>query len=116
MPIKRKKSKHPTLLENAHDIAKGLYEVGIMDATTMRKFDVMCFPEVKELSSAQIKKIRLREKVSQPVFAKCLNISPATVKQWERGERRPQGLALKVLNLIAEQGLGVMGYKHNIAV
>lgn len=98
-------------MENAHDIAKGLYEVGVIDAHTMRRFDAMCFPEVKEFSSNQIKKIRLREKVSQPVFAKCLNISPATVKQWERGEREPRGSSLKLLNLVADQGLGVLGYQ-----
>lgn len=102
--------KHLSLLENAHDIASDLYAVGAIEVTTMRKFDAMCFPEVKKLSSTQIKKIRLREKVSQLVFAKCLNISPATVKQWERGERQPRGLALKVLNLVSEQGLGVLGF------
>ena len=31
MPIKRKKLKHPILLENVHDIASDLYEAGIID-------------------------------------------------------------------------------------
>ena len=101
----KKKSRHPTLLENAHDIAKSLYEVGVIDLQTMRKFDLMCLPDVKEMSSTQIKKLRLREKVSQPIFASCLNISAATIKKWEQGEKRPSGSALKLLNLIAERGL-----------
>jgi putative transcriptional regulator len=104
----KEKYKHVPLMENAHDIAKALYEVGVIDVQTMRKFDLMCLPEVKKLSSAQIKKLRLREKISQPVFAKCLNISPSTVKKWEQGEKQPSGSALKLLNLIAERGIGFL--------
>lgn len=48
----------------------------VIDATTMREFDALCIPPVKELSPAVIKRIRLNEKVSQRVFAQCLNTSP----------------------------------------
>ncbi len=112
---KSKKLKHPSLMETAHDIAKGLYQIGVMDAQTMRKFDLMCLPEVKELSSSQIKKLRLREKVSQPIFASCLNISAATVKKWEQGEKRPSGTAMKLLNLVAERGLDFLKSNEPIA-
>ncbi len=105
MNTKTKKYKHPSLLENAHDIAKDLHEVGIIDAKAMRKFDLLYLAEVKKLSASQIKKLRLREKVSQPVFASCLNISAATVKKWEQGEKSPSGSALKMLNLVAAKGL-----------
>jgi putative transcriptional regulator len=109
--------KPKTLMETAHNIASDLHEIGVIDVQTMRKFDVMCFPEVKEFSSTQIKKLRAREKVSQPIFAKCLNISPVTVKKWEQGEKRPSGSALKLLNLIAERGLGFLsGNATHIAV
>lgn len=101
---------HKTLMENAHDIAKSLYKVGVMDAKTMRQFDARCLAQVKEFSSVQIKALRLREGVSQPVFAKCLNISASTVKQWEQGEKRPCGTSLKLLNLVAEKGLSILGY------
>jgi putative transcriptional regulator len=115
--VKRKpKFKHKTLMENAHDIAKGLYGAGIIDVQTMREFDVMCFPQAKPLSHTQIKKIRLREKMSQPVFARCLNISPATVKKWEQGENNPNGIALMVLNLIAERGIGYLSSANPVAV
>ena len=103
-----KKMKHPTMLEVAHEMAKGLYEANIIDATTMREFDTLCLAPVKELSSKEIKKIRLREKVSQPVFARCLNTSTSTVKQWEQGEKHPRGTSLKLLNLVAEKGLSVL--------
>lgn len=103
-----KKAKKPTLLETAHEIAKGLYEANVIDATTMRDFDTLCLAPVKEFSATQIKKLRLREKVSQPVFAKCLNTSTSTIKQWEQGEKHPRGTSLKLLNLVAEKGLSIL--------
>ena len=102
------KKKQNTLLNTAHEMAKGLHHVKIINTTTMREFDALCLPPVKEFSATQIKKLRLREKVSQPVFAKCLNTSTSTVKQWEQGEKHPRGTSLKLLNLVAEKGLTVL--------
>lgn len=103
-----KKEKHPSILETVHETAQGLYEAKIINATTMREFDELCLPKVKELSPRQIKSIRLREKVSQPVFAKFLNTTLSTVRQWEQGDKHPRGTSLRLLNLIAEKGLGVL--------
>jgi putative transcriptional regulator len=103
-----KKMKKSGLMENAHEMAKGLYEAGIIDSMTMREFDVLCLPPVKELSHTEIKKIRLREKVSQVVFARYLNTSPSTVRQWEQGEKHPRGTSLKLLNLVAKKGLEIL--------
>jgi putative transcriptional regulator len=100
--------KKPALLEVAHEMAKGLYEANIIDATTMREFDTLCLPPVKELSPKQIKKLRLREKISQAVFARCLNTTASTVKQWEQGAKHPRGTSLKLLNLVFEKGLDVL--------
>lgn len=103
-----KKEKHPTILEVAHEMAKGLYKANVINSTTMREFDTLCLTPVKDLSPKEIKKIRLKEKVSQPVFAKCLNTSTSTVKQWEQGEKHPRGTSLKLLNLVAEKGLTIL--------
>jgi len=105
---KQKKIKKRTLLETAHDMAKGLYQAKVISSVTMREFDALCLPAVKELSAEQIKKIRLREKVSQSVFAKCLNTSASTVRQWEQGEKHPRGTSLKLLNLVAAKGLSIL--------
>jgi putative transcriptional regulator len=43
--------------------------------------------------------------VSQGVFALYLNTSVSTVQQWERGEKHPRGIALKMLNIIAKKGI-----------
>lgn len=56
----------------------------------------------------EIKRIRLREKVSQVIFAKILNTSPSTIRQWEQGNKHPRGTSLKLLNLVAEKGLAVL--------
>ena len=102
------KTKKHSMLEVAHEMAKGLYEANVINATTMREFDALCLPPVKDLSATEIKKIRLREKVSQPVFAKWLNTSTSTVKQWEQGEKHPRGTSLKLLNLVAKKGLVIL--------
>ncbi|MBB72122.1 MAG: transcriptional regulator [Legionellales bacterium] len=43
--------------------------------------------------------------VSQAVFAKLINVSVAAIKQWERGERKPSGAALKLLNVVEDKGI-----------
>jgi len=103
-----KKEKHPSILETVHETAKGLYDAHIIDATTMREFDELCLPPIKDLSANAIKNIRLREKVSQHVFAKFLNTTLSTVRQWEQGEKHPRGTSLRLLNLVAKKGLGVL--------
>jgi putative transcriptional regulator len=97
-----------SILEVVHESAKGLYDAGIVDATTMHEFDTLCLPPVKELTPHQIKMLRLKEHVSQAVFAKYLNTSSSTVKQWEQGGKRPRGTSLRLLNLIAAKGLSVL--------
>lgn len=97
-----------SILDVVHDSAKGLYDVGVIDATTMHEFDAMCLPPVIDLTSNEIKKIRLREQVSQTVFAKYLNTSASTVRQWEQGHKHPRGTSLKLLNLVADKGLSIL--------
>lgn len=94
-----------SILEVVHESVEGLYDAGLVDVTTMHEFNAMCLTPVESLSAREIKSLRLREKVSQSVFALYLNTSVSTVQQWERGEKHPRGIALKMLNLIAKKGL-----------
>ena len=50
-------------------------------------------------------KLRMRERLSQPVFAHYLNVRKDAVSKWERGEKRPDGPSLKLLNLVKAKGL-----------
>jgi putative transcriptional regulator len=93
------------ILDTVHDTAKGLNEAGVMDTMTMREFDALCLTPVKNLSAAQIKRLRTRNKASQAVFAAYLNTSPSTVQKWEQGQKKPNGPSLKLLNLVQQKGL-----------
>ncbi len=97
-----------SILEVVHESAKGLYDAGIMDAKTMHTFDAICLSPVRDLSPTEIKRLRLREKLSQSVFAKYLNASASSIKKWETGEKHPTGPTLKLLNLISEKGIGIL--------
>jgi putative transcriptional regulator len=92
-------------LAAVHETALGLRQAGAMDKRTMKAFDDMCLTPVKALSPDQIRKIRLRERASQAIFARYLNVTTGLVSQWERGERRPRGASLKLLTLVAKKGL-----------
>ncbi len=94
-----------TILEAVHETVEGLHEAGLVETQTMREFDAMCLTPVKELTPQQIQKLRVRERVSQPVFAKYLNAATSTVKKWETGEKHPRGTSLKLLNLVYRNGL-----------
>ena len=93
------------LLSSVHETAKGLHDAGVMDKETMRKFDVMCLTPVRPLTAKQIRALRQREKASQAVFARYLNVTTGLVSQWERGEKHPRGASLKLLALVAKNGL-----------
>ena len=92
-------------MASVHETAKGLHDAGVMDKQTMRKFDVMCLTSVRPLSAKQIQALRQREGASQAVFARYLNVTTGLVSQWERGQKHPRGASLKLLTLIAKNGL-----------
>ncbi|MBA2725215.1 MAG: helix-turn-helix domain-containing protein [Actinobacteria bacterium] len=52
-----------------------------------------------DYSARHIREVRERLQVSQHVFAQALNVSPATVKAWEQGQRTPSGPTLRLLEL-----------------
>jgi len=97
-----------SILEMVHESAKDLHEAGAMKETTLREFDALCLPPVKEYTAVQIKRIRLKNKASQAVFAAYLNTGKSTVQKWEQGQKKPNGPSLKLLNLVAEKGLEVL--------
>lgn len=92
-------------MDVVHKTAEGLHDAGVMNEMTMREFDAMCLPPVKQYTSADIKKIRMRQRVSQPVFAAYLNVTKSTVAQWEQGDKKPRGASLKLLELVERKGL-----------
>jgi putative transcriptional regulator len=97
------------VLESIHQSAQALYAIGAISKTTLREFDEACLASVPaQIPAEQIKQLRERSHVSQPVFARYLNTSASTVKQWESGEKRPSGMALKLLSIVQKHGLEIL--------
>ena len=71
----------------------------------MREFDLSCLTPIHDFLPEDIKALRAREHVSQPIFATYLNVSKDLVSQWERGIKKPSGTSLKLLSLIENKGL-----------
>ncbi len=88
-----------------HETMEALHEVGAIDKQTMRRFDEACLTPVRPLEPDEIRAIREREQVSQAVFATYLNVTTSLVCKWERGEKKPSGASLKLLSLVAKNGL-----------
>jgi len=88
-----------------HEMMSDAHDVGIVSRETLRTFDEACLVPAPILAGAEIKALRERERVSQPVFAAYLNVSRNLVSDWERGVKRPGGPALRLLSIIQRKGL-----------
>ncbi len=94
--------------EAIHSAVSGMYRAGTIDKATMRSFDASCLETPAELRPRQIKRIRLNQRVSQPVFARYLNTSESTIEKWESGAKKPSGMALKLLEIVQKHGLKML--------
>ena len=96
------------VLAAIHETAEDLHAAGLMDKRTMRGFDAACLTPVRPLRPGEIRALREREGASQEVFARYLNVTTGLISQWERGEKHPQGASLKLLALVARNGLAAV--------
>src|ERR1700728_1594037 len=103
--MKRTKPYRSPVMASIHETPEAHSAAGLMNKVTMPKFDAMCLTPIPRLKPRQIRKLRLREGASQAVFARYLNVTTGLVSQWERGEKHPQGASLKLLTLVAKNGL-----------
>lgn len=78
---------------------------------TKRDFDELGieFTEVT-ITPEEIQAIRARTRLSQAVFAKLLNVSLSSVRQWEQGKRKPTG-ATKVLLELLNKSPHILDYR-----
>ena len=96
------------ILDAAHETARDLHAAGFIDMRTMQRYDALCLEPIPTYSSAKIRALRARHKLSQAVLATVLNTSLSTVRQWEIGDRQPSGPSLKLLSLLDRKGLEVL--------
>jgi len=66
-------------------------------------------PEVT-INAKDIQEIREKTKLSQNVFARVLNVSSSSVKQWEQGKRRPTG-STKILLELLKMNPNILNYR-----
>jgi len=96
------------ILEAVHEDMQALHDAGLLKADDMRPFDALCLPPLKQFGPLDIKRLRKTNNASQQVFALCLNTSVSTIRQWERGAKSPNGIAIKLLNIVEAKGLQVL--------
>ena len=94
--------------EAIHSAAAGMFRTDTIDKATMREFDESCLAKPPQFAPLDIKRLRERNRVSQPVFARYLNTSESTVEKWEAGTKKPSGAALKLLGVVQKHGLSVL--------
>jgi len=94
--------------EAIHSAVEGMYKTGTIDKATMKTFDETCLVVPQELTPPEIKALREKNHVSQPVFARYLNTSESTVQKWETGAKRPSGPALKLLSVVQKHGIELL--------
>jgi len=63
-----------------------------------------------EINAKDIQAIRNRIKLSQSVFAKVLNVSTSSVRQWEQGKRTPSG-STKILLELLKENPNILNYR-----
>jgi putative transcriptional regulator len=93
-----------TIKEAIGDTVQDLILSGIKTSfteTELKKLGII-FPAV-EMDAAEIQAIRKKTRLSQNVFAKLLNVSPSSVRQWEQGKRKPSGSTMVLLELLRTQ-------------
>ena len=94
--------------EAVHSATSDLHDLKVISKQTMRKFDETCIEAAPAFDAKDIARLRNELKVSQSVFAFYLNTSTSTVAQWERGDKRPSGIAARLLQIVQKHGLAVI--------
>ncbi len=96
------------ILKSIRDDLEALCDENIVSKITLREFDKRNATKVEEITGEQIRNIRVKNHISQGVLAKYMNMSPVSIQKWERGESKPTGAALKLLNIINTHGFSVV--------
>jgi len=95
-------------------LAPGRIDMARVDATTEQDIaEHKAADEVEAIQDAArfAKRVRMRLGFSQAEFAKRINVSLDTIRNWEQGKRHPTGAAkalLKVLDKTPETALAAL--------
>jgi putative transcriptional regulator len=101
------------LKEAVRDTVQDMLDSGIQTSFTEKELKILgvTFTDIT-ITPKLIKNIRKKSNFSQSVFAKLLNVSISSVRQWEQGLRKPTGSA-KVLLELLEKEPRILDYRIN---
>lgn len=94
--------------ETIDSLAEGLHRANIIDKKTLRDLTVDDLPVLVEYTGDEIQLLRKKQKISQSVFAKYLNVSPSMIRSLEQGQRHANGAILKLLNIVDRYGISAL--------
>ena len=73
------------------------HEKGLLPSVKRRKVTISPLPKYK---AEKIKSIRNTLNLSQMIFAEAIGVSIKTVEAWESGRNKPQGPAIRMLQVL----------------
>ncbi len=87
------------------------YNISMIESTKQGLKEAIDFAEGKNIGArvaqvdvdVDVKKVRASTGLTQKDFALSFGISLGTLRHWERGDRRPKGPALVLLNLVERE-------------
>jgi putative transcriptional regulator len=92
------------MLKEALETAQGLHRSGVIDMRRLQEYEALCIP-VPKFTGEDVKELRDRIKVSQPVLAQLINTSASAVRAWEAGQKNPGGPSCKLLDILDRKGI-----------
>jgi putative transcriptional regulator len=105
MNAKSKRRKMPAL-RAAESITRGMRQIEAMirdGAKPRERFTVRTvgsLDEPKTYEPADVRAVRSKLNLSQPVFADLMGVSAILVQSWEQGKRKPSRMACRLLEEI----------------
>ena len=103
-----------SIKEAIGETVQDMLNSGIKTSFTKRELNSLgiTIPEI-QLTTYQIKAIREQMNLSQTVFAKLLNVSTSSIRQWEQGKRKPGG-STKVLMELLKKSPHLLDYRLKV--
>ena len=107
------KNAEKAVLEANMATIDALHGIGVVDDPTHKRFvdrRASASGSARKSSAIEftpdaVRALREREGATQSLLAEHLGVAVGTVDKWERGRRRPEGAAAKLLALVQTHGL-----------
>lgn len=113
MTVKRKRNLAALLVDSMAEavaIETGTLRAARRYRRTLREATVAPPPRY---GSSRVRRLREGLGLSQPVFAKALNVSVGTVRGWEQGTRIPDGPSRRLLEVVERHPQTILAVVHD---